>query len=258
MSHYPVAVFTFDDEQSIGDLFAPYDESLQVAPYVSRTKEQIIQDEKAHFRAAFLGNYSKWKHEAKSAAKHFNPEYIEYLKTIPDRMKWSDEKIYQDAINGREDELNENGDILSTYNPNSKWDWRVIGGRWRDMLITKGDAKSCDAAFVTDIDFEAMQRQSAAEIRPYEDAMKNSYMKEKYMRERYPTEAEYIKCVTAFSTYAVITPNGEWHAAGQMGWWGFSSETPEEARAWEHDYCERFIQPAIEYGLYLTIFDCHI
>ena len=30
-----------------------------------------------------------------------------------------------------------NGNELSTYNPNSKWDWYEIGGRWRNLLLTK-------------------------------------------------------------------------------------------------------------------------
>ena len=32
-----------------------------------------------------------------------------------------------------------NGNELTTYNPNSKWDWYDIGGRWRNSLLTKID-----------------------------------------------------------------------------------------------------------------------
>ena len=32
-----------------------------------------------------------------------------------------------------------NGNELSTYNPNSKWDWYSVGGRWRNLLLTKED-----------------------------------------------------------------------------------------------------------------------
>lgn len=34
-----------------------------------------------------------------------------------------------------------NGNELSTYNPNSRWDWYDIGGRWRNLLLTKKDNK---------------------------------------------------------------------------------------------------------------------
>ena len=37
-----------------------------------------------------------------------------------------------------------------------------------------------------------------------------------------------------------------------------SSETPEEMEQFRDEYKERFIQPAIEAGWYLTIVDCHI
>ena len=30
-----------------------------------------------------------------------------------------------------------NGNHLITYNPNSRWDWYSIGGRWRNSLLTK-------------------------------------------------------------------------------------------------------------------------
>lgn len=30
-----------------------------------------------------------------------------------------------------------NGNHLTTYNPNSRWDWYSIGGRWRNLLLTK-------------------------------------------------------------------------------------------------------------------------
>lgn len=35
--------------------------------------------------------------------------------------------------------LTSNGNHLTTYNPNSKWDWYSIGGRWRNLLLTKID-----------------------------------------------------------------------------------------------------------------------
>lgn len=61
----------------------------------------------------------------------------------------------------------------------------------------------------------------------------------------------------AFSTYAVVTPDGVWHGKGKMGWWAMSSETPEEARDWEDQFKERFITSS-DPELLLTIVDCHI
>ena len=42
MSHYAVAVIT-NDQTSVDELLAPYDEGIEVAPYICRTKKQIIK-----------------------------------------------------------------------------------------------------------------------------------------------------------------------------------------------------------------------
>lgn len=103
MSHYTVAVFTSDKKQSIHELLAPYDENIEVEPYIEATKAQLIQEKKQQ------------------------------------REDGTDEELYQKAIEGIEDRLDENGNLLSTYNPDSKWDWYKTGGRWKDLLILKKD-----------------------------------------------------------------------------------------------------------------------
>lgn len=35
------------------------------------------------------------------------------------------------------------GNELSTYNPNSKWDWYEIGGRWKDILLVRENVEDC-------------------------------------------------------------------------------------------------------------------
>ena len=74
----------------------------------------------------------------------------------------------------------------------------------------------------------------------------------------YRNEDEYIRRCTTFHTYAVVTPNGEWHAVGEMGWFGFSSESPATRREWEQEYHKRFLEPAQENDWYMVIVDCHI
>jgi hypothetical protein len=273
MSHFTAAVFMTDEEESVDMLLAPYDEKTEIAPYIFATKAEIIREEKELLQRAFEGDYAEWKRDpVRYEAECVNSKHIRYLKTIPDRMTWSDKKLYRAAIKGDEFMLNANGDRLSTYNPDSKWDWYEIGGRWQGMLILKGrkkglrgtpvygmkPAKGYDGAFVSDIDFEAMKRREAKGIIPYEAALKDFVQGEAYGREMFPAEADYIKQMTAFHTYAVVTPNGEWHAPGEMGWFGVSSETPEEARTWQLGYYERFIRPAIENHRYMVVVDCHI
>ena len=42
MSHFSVAVFT-DGKKSVEELLAPYDENIEVTPYVELTRQQMIE-----------------------------------------------------------------------------------------------------------------------------------------------------------------------------------------------------------------------
>jgi len=59
-----------------------------------------------------------------------------------------------------------------------------------------------------------------------------------------------------FSTYAVLTPDGEWHEPGQMGWWGMSHASQEDEKLWDEAY-ENFLKEA-DPNWTITIVDCHI
>lgn len=274
MSHYTVAVLTKDDNPDLDFIMSPYDENRQVAPYVSSTREQIIQREREYMQSLYDSKYSEWLRDPDAyETRCNNPQHIEALKALPDRMKRSDEEIYQavSADYGQE-EITEDGSVLSTYNPHSKWDWYSIGGRWQGMLLLKpgkmgkkGKAEfmceignDYDSALVSDVDFDEMKHQQKLALAPYEQAIKNNLYKESYMRERYPSEEIYIQRSINFNTYAVVTPDGCWHSAGDMGWFGMSSESADEEADWKDHYFERFLQPGIDNGWYITILDCHI
>jgi len=144
-------------------------------------------------------------------------------------------------------------------NPDMKWDWYVIGGRWKGLLILKGNVQAgCDAALVSDIDFEAIRQRNLAELCPYEEAMNDPIMGEEYMRKVFRNNEEYISLMSPFSTYAVITPDGECNSYGTMCWFGYSSSKPEDERKWKLGYHDRFIKPALENNWYMVLVDCHI
>ena len=110
------------------------------------------------------------------------------------------------------------GSVYSEYNPNSKWDWYEVGGRWKNLLRLKNGDKA-DCAYVREIDFDAMGDE--------------------------------------FRTYAVLTPDGVWHAPGEMGWFGISSETNNEYESWKKNFKKTFIDTADQNWL-MYIVDCHI
>lgn len=242
MSHYTVAVFHRKD-QDIGDLLAPYDENISVAPYVRFTREEAIRYCRENWRQEFLDGKT-------------------------------DEDLWKSVAEDYDNRTDAAGNIYSTYNPNSKWDWYQEGGRWGGLLRLKPEVvarndgfKTADEARVGDIDF-------SPEKEKYEDALRfwdvivdgkeqedgediwTIYNPDYYLH-RYGDRETYASLQSQFGTFAVLTPDGVWHEQGQMGWFGCSGETDEEARDWMEHYQERFLDTA-DPDWILTIVDCHI
>ena len=67
------------------------------------------------------------------------------------------------------------------------------------------------------------------------------------------SEDEYLDQASRFNTYAVITPDGNWHESSDMDYLNTSSKND-----WEETYFERFLKPALKFGWYITIVDYHI
>lgn len=232
MSHYPVAVF-HRKNQSIEELLAPYDECLKVEPYIEYTRQEAI-------------------------------DYVR--KNFDSFADKTDEECWQlMADDAGEDMVDEDGNIYSDYNPNSKWDWYLEGGRWSGMLKCRN--RELDSCRVGDIDFSDDQEVYEKTLRfwdvvvDHKPAAPNeeyhTIYKEEYLRDRYKDRETYAKYMASFNTYAVLTPDGEWHAPGDMGWFGCPSGSNEEARDWYEHYKERFIDTA-DPDWILTIVDCHI
>lgn len=122
MSHFTVAVITAD-KNKIEEMLAPYSENLEVEPYIERTKKEIIEKAKKR-KEDFFKEQKEGKKLSDWQLKYINAE--------------TDEELYQAEIDEYE-QYDEDGNELSTYNPNSKWDWYSVGGRWRNSLLTKKD-----------------------------------------------------------------------------------------------------------------------
>lgn len=153
-------------------------------------------------------------------------------------------------------------------NPNAKWDWFVIGGRFSQMLRTvpgSGLAGAVDSAPLSAVDFAPTEEEMSVASRFWDEyvegdgkAYEGTFIlyKPEFYKRRYESKEVFLSC-RGFNTFAVVTPDGEWHECGKMGWFGFSGETDEEAVAWERDFVKNFIEPA-DKSLIATIVDCHI
>lgn len=180
MSHFIGLVFG----DNIEDNLEPYYEGNEVEPYIKYTKEEAIA-------------------EAKTRVK----ETLEYLeKREPENKekidKWksyeTDEDFYEYAKKWGYD-LDEEGNLISTYNPKSKWDWYATGGRWNGYLPTGDTGEyTTNQCSVSQVNWD------------------------KYFEEHN-------------SPYCFVTTEGEWHEKGRMGWWGISTGELDE-NVWSEEF----------------------
>ena len=278
MSHYVVAVITRcePDEETLREILAPYDENLSVPRYVKRTKAQIIADARAYNERYYNGRYAEYlKDPKKYSEENPNESHIQFIRDeFPKIYRMNDEELYQNEIkntpklseleDGDESTaIDEDGNETSCYNPNSKWDWWEVGGRWYGEVPLR-DGGETNSAQLRDIDFgndvsiaAYLEKNPDVKTR-YESLMNDGdgWYRLEYIQKRYPTLEDYVNHQKNWHTYALVDENGEWHEPGAMGWFGCSDTTPEGEIEWEKTFYDKFIKGKDNY--WLTIVDCHI
>jgi len=229
MSHFTLLVI---GEEDIESALSPFWE-------LDLSQEDLMNDDRAEFIVSFK------KEDLETEFKKFKEKYKEDLdkeeKDYWVKYRTCSAEEWLESWNGLY--LNKEKTDYGYYtNPNAKWDWYAIGGRWGGMLKLKKSAN---------ID-EYEKPNFSWGIKDEE--------KEKIIKNRM-VDSAYKKDITLASlknigTFAVLR-NGEWFEKGSMGWWGISSETDEESKKWENGYYENFIKNLNEDTL-LTIVDLHI
>ena len=236
MSHYSVAII-HKEGQDIDEMLAKYDENIDVKPYIRRTKEKVIEE------AQFL----------KKKVFEQNRQHEEWFK--PYLEAETDEELYKVAVG---DLVDEEGNELSRYNPDSKWDWYVIGGRWRGLLKSKEDGECYDELPMTEIDFSPDDNTYKEYLEEWEDIMSgDSFYNPDYILNTYGTKEEYTRRMSVFSTYAILTPEDEWIEPGKVGWFGVSDASSENKKKYEEKYMD-IINRYMSDKYIMTIVDCHI
>ena len=288
MSHFAVGVITKGrpSEEMLNELLEPYSENLQVAPYIERTKQQIIDEavEKLKDFEAYRAGQKKEKpwFVGDDGEPTTCREELDLGRRASMGVEISDEDIisYLKGIGYEDYEIDAHGNTLTTYNPKSKWDWWVVGGRWSEEIplkeaelisedyggnmtpvsnidTTKSN-KERDSAYYSrfwDINVEGMP---LAEDEDKENFF-TMYNKE-YYRKTYGDKETYLRCMNTFYMYSMLTPDGEWHELGKMGWFGCSYEEDGARVKWIDSFEDNFITPYSkeEDDYWLTVVDCHI
>lgn len=158
MSHYTVLVIHSKDGD-VDALLAPYDENLKTHEY----EKGVVSDEE---KKSFIEAYK----EDSKGETDMDKLYEEYGE------EWNSNSWHKDEDGVWKEH--------SSYNPNSKWDWYQIGGRWTGFWKLKPGARGklgepsliavsksgedaygkegeADIVRKGDIDFESMQEKAA-------------------------------------------------------------------------------------------------
>lgn len=218
--HYAIAVVTKDGDYE--SALAPYNSALEVELHRIRTRAEVIKEKRE--------SLAKWKP---------GDEAYEYLIHHFDFS--SDDALLESIKKSMEydtyTKFDSNGDLFSTYNPKSLWDWYDVGGRYTGSLVLrKGfdpeyeedmrnngefDQVVEDEAKVKDIDFvktcsvtperieygarfwdvyvEGKPLKRGEKPGDYEDIIKKSWY-----RDTYGNKQTYLNSLSAFPVYAIL------------------------------------------------------
>jgi hypothetical protein len=252
MSHYCVGVIinnTNNIEADIEKILAPYDENLEVEPYIYKTKAELIQQAK---------NYKlRIQREIEEDVDHTITEYEQsYLNAQTDEDFYNLEHEYYNTYN-------ENGDELSTYNPQSKWDWWVIGGRWskENNILQIKDFVLYDTPTDQQIEhykkcWEYLNNEIEVENPFKEFGYELGMFKKEYLKEKYGSLENLIKSKISNLPYSFVDENG-WYEQGKMGWFGMDNATKESIDGYTK-FAENYFRDIKNQDKYIVFVDCHI
>lgn len=125
--------------QRLKFILEPFDENLEICPYVYDSKKTIDAERK------------KCVEDQKDPTTYVGRNYPNNDFTNMSTKDFA-EFWYGKGTDKR-------GNSLSTYNPRARWDWYEVGGRWDGRLITK-DKKRVNLCQIKEIDFNAYKNES--------------------------------------------------------------------------------------------------
>lgn len=264
MSHFIVMVIGEDIE----GILEPYNENMEVMEHMDWAKEQIHK-EFMDFQGSLIA-----ENKPQSDLSDFEKLTLSLDKETD---AWS--------VGWCGQSLDVDGNTLSTYNPDSKWDWFQVGGRWSGTLILKPGREGSlgqrswtneeekipenrvDGAYNKDIDWDAMNEIAKKQMDDAWDELfdpnpdhcqyRPEYVEKqrKLHLELYGTKEEYIKRRGIWTPYAYVTEDG-WFAPGDMGYWGMSSDETKDRDEFDKAF-KKFVAELHPKDV-VTIVDCHI
>lgn len=292
MSHFTVMVINTKGEDDVEQQLAPFNENLEVEGYeeecycvsrnVGNNVREVLIKEKLDI------GYLREEFNKKPEDEQRQENWTKWIQPHLQREKELQEQNPEWKTPDKEcDECNGTGVYISTRNPESKWDWYSIGGRWKNFFKHKKNATHvktgnislvapisdkefyCDQLLKSEIDFEGMIADQEPECRErWEQYQEEKGKKEGWDKrmlefmfgeitgfEEFEHYLQYVRSkpkLDMITPYAVVL-DGKWIQKGEMGWWGISTNENDE---WPQVFEKIFNQ--IPDKSLLTLVDCHI
>lgn len=216
---------------------AKFDEGREVEPYISETREHQLADEREkHADAA--ENLRRYRAGEKPYDRPANDAHIRYITTeAPELAKLDDDALWDHIVKTSTwQERDENGAIWSTYNPDSRWDWWVIGGRWGGVYRDRqGETVE---AFLASLRKTKEGLAAGENLNPHKG------------------EPHAVGGVLPwYFPHDILTTDQTWHRIGRTGWWGMRGDDMAEAEWVDHaiEALEKEDPAAVVYYLDLHI-----
>lgn len=217
MSHFLTIVLmprtTRDASAEITRLLAPYDENLDVPPYSTKCycvgsaariaasatadrKEGTYADLRASFHARITASAPLTDEAADEAAEVLWKEHVAA------RQKAEAEALAAQPNKNEPaptcEECHGSGEYMTTRNPNGKWDYWRVGGRWDGVI--QGAPRESENGFNFGKDHENIG---------------NNF--------------EFAGTIALQEPpFAIVTPDGQWHARGRMGWFAVVADEKDD------------------------------
>ena len=240
-------------EERCHELLEPYDENTQVEEYektcwcVGREAMDAAREEARkvvdfdELRNKFHAEYQPMeipdgldkKEEGKLRGEEFDRRDKAWKEFIAEPAKIHDAELVrvseEHPMFNRPDptcsDCGGSGISHSTYNPQSKWDWWVVGGRWNGAI--RDEERSDDEGGFN-----------------FGDEFHN--LKENTIRVGDIKDGD--------PPFAFVTPDGKWHQKAEMGWWAMTSNE-KEMEDWQKEWDE--MRAAYPDHIAVGV-DCHI
>lgn len=217
-------------EEYINEVLEKYSESYEVEPYIEKTKEELIKE--------FEGWKKEMSEKLSSSAKLKNYElrYVENGNLMEISLK-----EWLGSWCGYTD-FDENGNLISTFNNNSFFDYHRVGGRWSGLFYGKNEGENEDLKENTIPVKDLIKKYQKKE-------RKINNIKEKILRALSDEEPEN----NPYLIYIVVV-GGKIYRARNYGWFGtYNQETDEDK--WKKEYLKLLEEHKEDFMINL---DCHI